>query len=254
MLIIRDSQLQAFASAPRRRFEMLLSNHLRRSFPHECELGDVTEFVGFGIGRAEYHGCETELDIALYLNLMMMLGCDFDQDPQIPWAEQQLDDLSVPNLPQRLSRVYDSALEYLAEIGGAHNSHLVRAKLQIRKQSLGGIIPLSSDALPGGLIAFLAAIYPQKARRQGDAAMEELVHLACESANAQGARSNRSAAIHAEHMFILGSGYHRDPMYSWLNGILYEASAGPADSRFDELLRRFLGYVDVTLREQPGEQ
>ena len=253
MLTIRNAQLAALAEWPRRRFEIALATHLGRYFPHECERGDVLRFVRLGIDRSEYHGCETQLDIAWYLNLMVMLGCDFDRDPQIPWAGDGLDDPSVPSLSGRLSRVYEAALRYLEETGGANNSHLARAKLRIRRFDLAELDGLDDDALPAGLVAFLYSIYPEKAKCQAQAPMQALVEAAIESARRRGATTARAAGIHALHMFMLGCGYGRDPLYCWLNGALDDEGAGPVDARFNRLMQASLAYIETTLRNQDTE-
>jgi hypothetical protein len=253
MLSIRNAQLEVLSRHPRLRFEAELAGHLRRYFPHECARGDVGRFVRLGIDRAEYHGCETQRDVALYLSLMAMLGSDFDRDPQIPWAGTELDDPSIPTIEARLSKVYDSALAYLEEIGGHGNCHLVRAGLRIRGYDMGGLSPADADDLPAVLVEFLTGIYPEKARRQGESAMEELVNLAIESARTRGAKADRATAIHALHMFMLGSGYDCDPLYGWLNGVLDDRKVGPVELRFDIMLKASVDYLEVTLRKQARE-
>jgi hypothetical protein len=254
VLTIREAQFAALAEYPRARFERALASHLGRYFPHECERGDVPRFVRLGIERSEYHGCETQLDVAYYVNLMVMLGCDFDRDPQIPWAGDDLDNPSVPSLSVRLSRAYDAALRYLEETGGDGNSHLTRAMLRIRRDDTAGLDGLDDDALPEGILGFLAALYPEKTRYQGEAAMEALVDAAIESARGRGASTGRAVGIHALHMFMLGAGYGHDPLYFWLNRLLDDDGSASVDARYDNLMKASIAYIEIALRKQNPEE
>lgn len=248
MLTIRDAQLHVLSRQPRARFEADLARHLRRYFPHECERGDVAGFVRLGIKRAATHGCNTQCDTALYLNLMAILGAEFDTDPQIPWAGQGLDDLSIPSLSARLNKVYDSAIALLESTCGNKNLYLVRTKIRIRKQDFDFLNAVRQNALPSVLAAFLEGIYPQKAAYIGASAMKVLVHYAASTVQERGASTGRAAGIHALHMFMLGSGYERDPFYPWAAEIMEARDAGPVDARFDRVLEASLAYMDGTLR------
>jgi hypothetical protein len=250
MLTIRKEQLRIFEDRRRREFEQALARHIKRFFPHECERGDVEGFVRLGIDRAEYHGCETEREIALYLNLMAMLGSSFDEDPQIPWAGEQIDDPAIPGVSARIARVYASALGYQEEIAGPKNSHLIRALVRIRNHDWRPLDALDPDALPEAIAAELTAIYPEKASRHGEEAMAALAEAAIESAGARAARANRAAGIHALHRFILGSGYDRDPLYRWINVMLQDDEPGSPDVRFDKMQKTFLAYVNSILGRQ----
>ena len=250
MLTIRDAQLDVLSRQPRVRFEADLARHVRRYFPHECERGDVAGFVRMGIQRAAAHGFDAQVDTALYLNLMAMLGAEFDEDPQIPWAARGLDDPSIPSPSARLNGVYDRAVAFLESACGRKNLYLVRAKLRIRRQEFDSLNKYRWNALPPVLAGFLEGIYPQKAARSGESAMKDLTLHAAETARNRGVATGRAAGIHALHMFMLGSGYERDPFYPWAAEILDAGGAGPVDARFDHMLEASLAYLERTLRTQ----
>ncbi len=179
-----------------------------------------------------HHACETQREVALYLNLMVMLGCDFDRDPQIPWAGRDIDHPSIPSIAKRIAHVSEAALRFLGEAAGQNNSHLVRAMLRIKRNDTSALDGLQEDDLPEGVLAFLTALYPEKAAWQGDECMEALTEAAIASARERGAVAPRAVGIHALHMFMLGVGYDRDPLYNWLGDRLDDAAAGPVDARF----------------------
>ena len=63
--------------------------HLNETFPEKCEaLGDakIRETVKYGIQRSASYGITSEGDVRKYIDLMLMFGLDFDQDPQLPWG------------------------------------------------------------------------------------------------------------------------------------------------------------------------
>jgi hypothetical protein len=250
MLTISNAQMDVLGRQPRARFEADLARHLRQYFPHECERGDVAGFVRMGIDRAAAHGVDTQGDTALYLNLMAMLGAEFDEDPQLPWAARGLDDLSTPSPSARLDAVYDSAVAFLESTSGRKNLYLVRAKLRIRRQEFDFLSRFRWNALPPVLAGILEKIYPQRAAYAGESAMKDLTLLAASTARKRGVSPGRAAGIHALHMFVLGSGYERDPFYPWAAEILDARGAGPVDARFDRVLEASLAYMERTLRTQ----
>lgn len=85
MLIIRQAQLDVFQEQRAREFEKRAASHLRENFPEECAaLGDegVRKTVSAGWARSGSYGFVEEFHILHFLNFMMMLGADFDKDPE----------------------------------------------------------------------------------------------------------------------------------------------------------------------------
>ncbi len=114
MLKIYDEQTEAFARAATREFEDRMAAHLRRFFREDCErLGaePLGELIRHGIGRAAEHGIVSEHDVALYLNLTLALGRDFDRDPLLPWARAALVETALLEPSRRMGRLYRTTLE-----------------------------------------------------------------------------------------------------------------------------------------------
>jgi hypothetical protein len=109
MLKIYDDQTEAFARAAMREFEHRMAAHLRRFFADECaRLGpeSLAELIHHGISRAASHGIVSEHDVALYLNLTVALGRDFDRDPLLPWASAALAETAALEPSRRMGRLY----------------------------------------------------------------------------------------------------------------------------------------------------
>jgi hypothetical protein len=85
MLVIRQAQLTVFREHLRDKFRLKAAAHLRENFPEECEkLGEegVRDRVSSGLARCEQYGLPEKFQILQFLNLTMLLGPDFDKEPQ----------------------------------------------------------------------------------------------------------------------------------------------------------------------------
>ena len=47
-------------------------------------------FVAYGMAKCDRYGIETEYDVGRYCDLMLLLTRDFDEDPNVPWAQDIL--------------------------------------------------------------------------------------------------------------------------------------------------------------------
>ena len=84
-----DRQMDAFALSIRQRFEKEMVDHLHTFAPPRCELAGleaVTQLVSLGIDRAHAWGFTKRGPVRLYLEMLMLFGWGFDEDPLFPWA------------------------------------------------------------------------------------------------------------------------------------------------------------------------
>src|SRR5262245_19431631 len=118
-MIIRKDQIGALEEASIRGFENRMLERLRTHFPkHETYLGEpqLRVMVQAAAERAKSHGLTTERSIALYLDLMCVLGGGFDKDPQIPWASAILDDSSLPTQDERIDLLHARGWEFARKV------------------------------------------------------------------------------------------------------------------------------------------
>jgi len=114
--MIRQKQMEAFSQAAIQSFEDRMVIHLNEFFSEQCKaLGEqkTREAIRYGIQRAAIYGIVSELDVCDYIDLMFAFGRDFDKDPQLPWAGQILNDLTIKNPTIKVNYLYDTAMEYL---------------------------------------------------------------------------------------------------------------------------------------------
>jgi hypothetical protein len=93
ILTIRDTQMAAFSKAEVRKFEDWMFPHLRQFFLAQCQSLDeakVRELIRHGMARAAIYGITIERDVCKYIDLMTVLGRDFDRDQRHAWANEIL--------------------------------------------------------------------------------------------------------------------------------------------------------------------
>lgn len=114
MLTLRPEQMEQFREAAVKRFERKMLSHLLKFFPKECRLltePDLHQMIRQGIAKAKTYGITAERDVCLYLDVMLVLGRDFDRDPKLSWVHSILTRRSLASVSARVERLYDLALE-----------------------------------------------------------------------------------------------------------------------------------------------
>jgi hypothetical protein len=65
--------------------------------------------IQYGIKRAASYGIQLENDVRKYIEVMLLLGPDFDKDPKYPWATSILTDKNLTDPKVKADRVYETA-------------------------------------------------------------------------------------------------------------------------------------------------
>lgn len=84
---IRKEQFSIFRDVEVQKFENWVASHLKRFFPAHCrQMGEakLRETIQYGIERAAFHGFRAKRDVCKYIDVMIVLGRDFDRDKA--WA------------------------------------------------------------------------------------------------------------------------------------------------------------------------
>jgi len=114
MLIIRQEQMDEFIRIAAKSFEDWMLVHLKNFFPDEYQaLGDpeIRETIKYGIGKAESYGITTEREVCKYIDLMFVLGQDFDTNPDLPWVQEILQDETLPDPEERMNGLCHMAIQ-----------------------------------------------------------------------------------------------------------------------------------------------
>ena len=113
MLKIRAEQLEAYSQAEVECFREWMAAHLKRFFPRQCRaLGDdrLNDTIHFGIRRAATYGIKAKRDVCKYIDLVIVLGRDFEKGEKLPWASEILNSKNEA----------DAKIEILHEVARIH--------------------------------------------------------------------------------------------------------------------------------------
>ena len=83
-------------------------NHLRQRFPEKTR--DILDSIlratiKKGIRSAELYEINTEINVEKYIDLMFILGLDFDVSSKTKWAGELLSNKEMPP-DERINRIY----------------------------------------------------------------------------------------------------------------------------------------------------
>jgi hypothetical protein len=219
MLTIRPDQVDLFRREAQTRLESQLVAHFQALYPRECrEAGGppaVLKLVRLGIAKASEHGYVTQQQAGFTIGLMILLGVDFDVDPQIPWAGKEFDDSGIADPNRRIQGLYHHAVEYLSRTAGEKLQNLVKAMIRLKAADLKEFPLPSSPTWEADLRALLGRWYPEKSGDQGEGPTTALIRSSAEAAKRYGLTGNAGRGLVATLMFMLGSGFDHDPLYPW---------------------------------------
>jgi hypothetical protein len=104
MLKIRESQLEVFSRLDAETFEEWVFAHLHQFFPRRCAaLGKprLYRLIRSGIESANRYNITAKADVCKYIDLMLVLGPDFEKDSRYPWAADILKQKTSPRVRMR---------------------------------------------------------------------------------------------------------------------------------------------------------
>lgn len=252
MLKIRKEQYEELGKISLKRFEDSMVEHIKEFFPENYDaLGEavVRNVIEYGVDRAEAHGFETEPDVNMYIDLMLLLGSHFDTDPQLPWVTAILEDETIADPVVRAEKLYDQAIEYLDHIEGPEDEYLVKALDEVGEISFEDLPLAPSDNIKNTTVSFLQRIWPEKCRALSADALNHLIRYGTESAHRYRITGQRGVVLYTVLMFMLGSGFYMDPQFPWAASVLKEESTINEAERIDRLYEEAMAFLDEWLVE-----
>jgi hypothetical protein len=111
---VRPEQYKALGGSAQRDFERRLWQHVTHQFPQKCaELGEnrALELIQHGLKMAAAYQFYREADLAGFVELMFVLGWNFDRDPELPQVSALLQDPTIVDPAAKLSRIADFVRE-----------------------------------------------------------------------------------------------------------------------------------------------
>ena len=165
-MLIRSEQMRAMEQHSALAFENRMVERIRTYFPKPGELlGDsqLRVIVRLANVKSQNHLLTHERSVALYLDLMLVLGSGFDTDPQIPWAAEILADPRVPSQAERIDLLHHRGWEYGQTISSDFESQrvnrsrscLIEGMVEIRHKALDELTPPAAQSTAADILARL---------------------------------------------------------------------------------------------------
>lgn len=244
MLTIRDAQMRALAAERETEFAARAVVHLKRWMPQHCAmLGDeaLPAVVQHGWRKAKQHDLDAECTVLSYLDTMCVLGGHFDADPLLPAVRAVLAEPASADPRERGDRLYNAVWAHVDAVVPDYRD----AQGQPRTEGLVRLLraargwPREPAADDGALVQLLGPLlaehFPAKlALVGGTAVLPALVARARVRAASHGLRQQRSVAVLAVLLFVLGHGFDDDPLLPWIPPVL--AANEAEEARIDQLL------------------
>ncbi len=250
MLRIRKEQYEELGKIALKRFEESMVEHIKEFFPKYYEIHEeplIRKVIQYAICRAENYDFRTERDVCLYINLVFLLGSNFDIDPQLPWAAAILNDETITDSVTQIDRLYDKGMEYLDQVAGTENEYLGRALLRIREISIEDFAQTPTPNSGDIAATQLQKIWRRKCEQMGERTLRKLIRGAIESAKAYGITTERGIVLYSWFMFMLGGGFDKDPRFPWAAEVLNDESLTHQVGKVDRLYKEAMSFLDKWL-------
>ena len=250
MLKIRKEQYNELGKIALKKFEDEMVEHIKEFFPKYYEIHKeplIRKIIQYGVDRAETYGFETKRDTPLFINLMFLLGSHFDEDVQYPWAAKILSDESIVDPISRADKLYDTAVEYLDQVAGVENEYLGKTLLSIREISIEAFAPMPTANVGDIAATQLQKIWRRKCQHMGEMTFRKLIRDGIESAKVYNIATERGLVLYITLMFLLGSGFNKDPQFPWASKILKDQAILTESPRIDRLYKEAMAFLDKWL-------
>jgi hypothetical protein len=242
MLVIRDTQLDALRASALEKFKSDLLDHYQ-IFAPEIFAVDGEEgfkaFIDLGIEKTEQHGLRLRGPVRLFIDVMCILGRDFDTDPQYRrlWPEDDPAVMPMPFAEHLQANLHD----YLEQCVGADKALLADA--------IEAMIPAPLSLSSGvGDFVFqtLPIVYPTKYAYIGETNLRDFSARCGDEVKAANILSPAGEVLVTILAISFGCGFLENPLYPWVAKRLL--SDAPEDERIDKTLSALRVYGTETAK------
>jgi hypothetical protein len=247
---IRQEQMEAFAVDGLAKFEEDMLVHFKGFAPKHYEvIGErgTREVIRLGMERSRSYQLTRRGAVRFYIELMFMFGSDFDTDPQLPWAAETLNDLSVPYDIDRAEILFDRTTEYLTITAGEKNVFAIKS-VHLLKNVEPEDYPLAGPSFTNEVLALLRSVYPQKFDYVGEVVYRDLIHRASVLAEQHFCGVHEGGFIFTAAMFAMGHGFASDPLFPWVRATLNDPLILDPAQRVRRLVSKMKTYLDAVLK------
>lgn len=249
-MIIRQQQIEALEEVCLPEFADLMVAHLAEFSPlHSRALGEagIRTLIRAGMERAQKHAFTYRATVKFYIEAMILLGADFDTDPQYPWAGEILRDRSIFDQVQRADRVHTWLVGLLDGAAGPDRQY-ARQALERARAIPFQTIPVASADFADEAIRRMKENHPEKVSYLGEAVLRRLIPRAFEEARKYAIATDDGVCLFVGLMFAVGHGFANDPKYPWIAKTLTDPALTDSRKRIKKLYSKTMIYLDHVLQ------
>jgi hypothetical protein len=250
MLLIRKQQIEAFERVRSPDFDDYMVAHLKDFTPlHWASIGEagIRKLITTGIEGARKYDFTWRGPVKFYIETMILLGVDFDSDPQYPLPGKILRDASIPDQTERADRVHAWLMELLDAAGGPDREYAKQALRRARKIPLEPIA-VSSANFADEIIHRMNENHPEKVSYLGEAVLRNLIPRAMEETKKYFVSTDAGVCLFIGLMFAIGHGFAHDPKYPWIANTLTNPTIVNQGTRVERLYSKTMTYLDHVLQ------
>lgn len=251
MLKMRNEQLDRLKFVALERFENEMVDHASLFSPRLYEVigeDQMRHAVKRALGRARTYGFTCRGPMRLYVELMLLYGCDFDSDPQYSVVGGML--RAPQDQMRKAEEIFVHAVYYQEKVAGSNAERVFKA-LEFLAQ-----VARSADYRPRGsvdeLCGALTRAFPEKAEYVGQDNLLALIQRAFHECYELQFDSPRARMLVAAMMYAFGHGFACDPLYPWISRTLKNERLETPDARAARLEKRALTWLDHVLAAPRG--
>ena len=209
------------------RFQKEVEIFLRSTFSVELAAvsnHDLDQLIKLGLFKAESYDFYSLYDKQIYLGNMIVLGCHFDLDCQLPWIGSLLKNPRFDNSHDKAAFMAQETLAYLVRVFGESNGFLQAALKNFLNMPQLPSPELEPQSIDSYLTQQLFKLFPEKALALGVDNLRGLVWVGVEKSYRYGLRQPSSAAFMVILIFFLGGHFDEDPLHKPFEAVLTKHS------------------------------
>lgn len=217
--------------------------------------------IQHGWQKAQSYDLTPECCVRSYIDLMCLLGGEFDIDLLLPWAAEILIDRSSSDQVARGDRLYHRSWVYIINIipdyrdadGKPTTARFVSEMRKLRD------LPddfLTADATPDfsrKLAQWIEWMFPAKYRYVGEQAVSQLILTGKATAAGYGITGVRGITVVIMFMFVIGRGFVDDPLAPWASTTLNDMNIADSN-RGDALYKQGVGFLRRWWDSAPAQE
>lgn len=247
MLTLRKEVMQAFDEAARQRFIDEMATHSQAFAPRLCNITPETRLrsaLDEALDRASDYGFTLRGPVRLYIELMLMRGSAFHNDP----LHADIGELLRDERDQmwRAEKIHRLTKDYIVDVVGQDSRNLRGFFDKLHALSMAPL-PVGDHSFDTDTPRLLATLYPQKAAHVGQGALAALVASGAQTAERY-QLPLRGRVLLTLLMFVFGHGCCHDPLYPWIASTLQDDRRQTGEDRTARLEQKAKTWLKFALR------